>query len=556
MKRVLNAGIIFFSIVGIILGMSFFQSTKSSPNSPPNIILILADDLGYMDIGGYAERTLGVPVSKQFYETPNINLLMHEGLSFSRAYTTQLCSPTRASLLTGRYAMKLGFTTASWAGRPTYYMKGEKPPDGYHLQDIIHHYDKINEPQSWLNATSIAALYSGQPADSGLDAVTIAEQLEDYDSAFLGKWHLGGHGAKGYQPSDQGFEPLAWYDSGGSPYFDWRKKWNAKELHLPTMPQDELMAGDAGKITSEGYLTDDLTVQALAYIEDRSKNKGQPFFIYCSHFAVHGPWQSRRDHERYFDQKSTKGWNGHYNAAYAGMLKSLDDSVGQIMRKLTETGLDKNTLVILMSDNGGILKAQGNHITSNAPLKGGKAMLYEGGIRVPFVLWWPGRVPEGKWCDVAVHCMDLFPTLSELGGHKVLHAIDGHSLIPLLKDHKNKKKQYSQDTFYWHYPFNVGMKDVESGLFITPHSAIIQGDWKLIFDWHGKLRLYDLASDLSEKENIADLFPGKTNALFQDLKQWLLENIEPRYFPALNPAYNKGQDLRPYEFRDLWNLGQ
>jgi len=511
----------------------------------PNIIFILADDLGYMDVNGYAEHVTGAKVAEQFYETPNLNRLMQEGLSFSRAYATQLCSPTRASLLTGRYAPKLGFTTASWQGMPTYHMAGKTPPHGAHPQDAIYHFDEIAEQQAWKNGGTITALRT--------DEITIAEQLQGYQSAFIGKWHVGGHGAEGYQPADQGFNPIAWFDSGGSPYFNWREKWNNKKLHVPTMAQDKLKIGAAGKETGKEYLTDDLTAQALAYLDERAGRKDEPFFLYFNHFAVHGPWQSRADYTEHFAGKSSKGWNGHDNAAYAGMLKSLDDSVGALMNKLRETGLDKNTLVVFMSDNGGILEVRNTPITSNAPLKGGKAMLYEGGTRVPLIVWAPGRVPADAWSDVAVHCNDLFPTLSEVAGYKVQHEIDGQSLVPLLKDPANADGDYDADTFYWHYPFNVSLKDVDHGLPLTPRSSMVQGDWKLIFDWHGKFELYNLADDISERKNLAEAQPEKANAMFQQLKTWLQENVEPRYFPTPNPEYDAAQDQRPYPFRNLWD---
>ncbi|VGO14030.1 Arylsulfatase [Pontiella desulfatans] len=508
-----------------------------------NIIFILADDLGYMDVGGYAEHVTGTPVADQFYETPNLDRLMKEGLSFSRAYATQLCSPTRASLLTGRYAPKLGFTTASWPGMPTYHMEGQTPPAGLHPQDVIYHFDKIKEQQAWKNGGSITALRS--------EEITIAEQLPGYHSAFLGKWHVGGHGAEGYQPADQGFDPIAWFDAGGSPYFDWHARWNNTKTYSPKMAQQELQVGDAGDDTEQDYLTDDLTQKALTYLDERT-GKDKPFLLYFNHFAVHGPWQSRSDYQEYFDGKASKGWNGHDNAAYAGMLKSLDDSVGALMEKLRETGLDKNTLVVFMSDNGGLLEVPKGKITSNAPLKGGKAMLNEGGTRVPLIVWAPGRVPADAWSDVAVHCTDIFPTLSEVADYGVDHEIDGQSLLPLLNDLDNSEGHYDRDTFYWHYPFNVSLNDVDHGLPLTPRSSMVEGDWKLIFDWHGKLELYNLADDLSEQNNLADAMPDRANEMFEDLKEWLEENVEPHYFPTPNPDYDAAQDHRPYPFRNLW----
>lgn len=510
----------------------------------PNIIFILADDLGYMDVNGYAERLTGVNADEQFYETPHLDRLMKEGMSFSRAYATQLCSPTRASLLTGRNAAKLGFTTASWPGMPTYHMEGRTPPPGVHPQDVIVHFDNIKEQQAWENAGSITALRS--------EEITIAEQLTGYHSAFLGKWHVGGHGAEGYQPADQGFEPIAWFDAGGSPYFDWHGKWNNKKTYSPKMAQKELLVGAAGAETGEEYLTDDLTEQALTYLNARAK-KDEPFLLYFSHFAVHGPWQSRADYKEHFDGKSSKGWNNHDHAAYAGMIKSLDDSIGALMNKLRETGMDKNTIVVFMSDNGGLLAIPRGKITSNAPLKGGKAMLNEGGTRVPLIVWAPGRVPADAWSDVAVHCTDIFPTLSEIAGYEVEHEIDGQSLLPLLKDPANAAGGYDCDTFYWHYPFNVILKDVDNGLPLTPRSSIVQGDWKLIFDWHGKLELYNLAQDLSEQNNLADAQPEKAQILFGQLKTWLQENVEPHHFPTPNPDYDAALDQRPYPFKNLWD---
>ncbi len=519
----------------------------------PNIVFILADDLGYMDVSGYAKHTLGVLPSDQFYETPHIDQLMKEGLSFSRAYASQLCSPTRASLLTGRYASKLGFTTASWHGMPTYHMEGQTAPEGLHPQEAIYHFDTIEQQQAWKNGGTMTALRSGQAADHGVDEITIAEQLKDYDSAFLGKWHVGGHGAEGYQPQDQGFHPIAWYDAGGSPYFNWRERWNNKTLHSPKMAQEELMIGNAGKPTGEEYLTDDLTAQALAYLDERAEQQDQPFFLYFCHFAVHGPWQSRPDYVDRFSDKPTLGWNGHDNAAYAGMLKSLDDSVGALMAKLRATGLDQNTLVVFMSDNGGILETSRGKITSNAPLKGGKAMLYEGGTRVPLIVWAPGRVPADAWSHVAVHCNDLFPTLSELGGTTVEHEIDGQSLVPLFEDPSNKENRYDCDTFYWHYPFNVGLKHVDDDLPLTPHSSIVNGDWKLIFDWHGRLELYNICEDISEQNNLASAQPELADALFQQLKSWLKDNVQSHYFPALNPDYSAELESRSNAFENLWD---
>ena len=250
----------------------------------PNIILILADDLGIMDTQGYAQKFLNIHKDSTYYETPNINKLMDEGVSFSQAYSNQLCSPTRASILTGKYAGRLGFTTALPL-RNTYYNQNLPVPEGYLAHDILEHKDVIKIEQALNNGISNAAVAAGTSFDKGRDELSIAEALEDYHSVFIGKWHIGGFGAKGYQPKDHGFEALAWYDAGGSSYYNWEKDWNNKSKKIfPNMPQEDWEIGNTGEPTNEAYLTDDLTEKALRFLESQSKENSKPFFLYFSHF--------------------------------------------------------------------------------------------------------------------------------------------------------------------------------------------------------------------------------------------------------------------------------
>nr|WP_319503728.1 sulfatase-like hydrolase/transferase [uncultured Draconibacterium sp.] len=348
-------------------------------------------------------------------------------------------------------------------------------PDGSYAHDVLYHSDKIEIEQALLNGKTNTALPSGTVYDNGQDEITIAEALSDYHSAFIRKWHVGGHGAKGYAPEDQGFEALVWFDAGGSKYFNWRDKWNnrSKEM-IPNTPQEEWLMGSSGEETGEAYLTDDLTEQALSYIEKRAKIKDEPFFLYFCHFAVHSPWQAPEEDIEYFENKKTKGWNGHKDATYAAMIKSLDNSVGKILDKLQETGLEENTLVVFMSDNGGIdskITPQG-HVTDNFPLMGGKACLTEGGVRVPLVFRWKGKLTGNKWSTVPVDCADIFPTLVEVAGYEPKFYyndknIDGRSILGLLYDVKNEKRTYMRDTRYWHYPFNVIYNNPYDGLPLT-----------------------------------------------------------------------------------------
>ncbi|MEQ8239395.1 MAG: sulfatase [Cyclobacteriaceae bacterium] len=543
-------------IVLLSISMTFVPLVKGQDR--PNIVFILADDFGYMDMAAYAHRVTGVPTNQMYYETPNLDRLVAEGTSFSQAYANQLCSPTRASLLTGKYASRLGFTTAT-PPLATYYNQNLPIPEGYAPNDALYHGDKIEIEQRWINGTTNTALAAGTAYDFGKDEISIAEALEDYQSAFIGKWHVGGHGARGYQPADQGFMPLAWYDAGGSKYFDWQDVWNNKSKErFPNMPQPAWEVGDAGQPSGEQYLTDDLTKQALVYLENRAQKKDQPFLLYFSHFAIHSPYQAKKEHLAHFENKPTKGWNGHNEPVYASMIKSLDESVGKILDKLRETGLEENTLVIFMSDNGGIDRdVANNHIgTKNTPFVGGKACLTEGGIRVPLVFRWKGKIPDNQWRNVPVDCTDLFPTILDFAGYDLAKYydeldIDGRSFKSLLDESKTNDETFSKTTHYWHYPFNVIYLNPFDGLPLTPHSAIREGDFKLIFDWYGRQYLFDIANDPYEENNLALTDQQRTDDLTRKLFTWLTENVDKRYWPRLNPDYQPQNEAREEEFVDL-----
>jgi len=544
------------------------QGSAKNNTTKPNIIFILADDLGYMDVNYFATRMTGVPADKQYYETPNINELAKQGVAFSQAYSCPLCSPTRASILTGKYAARIGFTSASHP-QATYYNQNTTPPEGYYIHDVLYHGDNISIPQALINAKTNSAIPTGQPIDEGRNELTIAEALKlaGYHTAFIGKWHVGGHGSKGYQPCDNGFHTLAYLDMGASEYYNWRENWNYKEkIWFPNMPQEEWTIGDPGEETGEEYLTDDLTEQVVRYIEQRSKIKDQPFFIYFSHFAIHGtlthqtiPMAKPSDVE-YFDKKPTRGWNGHNIPVYAGMIKGLDNSVGRILEKLKETGLEENTLIIFMSDNGALdSRTTNNLITShNYPLKGGKQCLFEGGIRVPLIFRWKGKINPGKWSNVPVDCIDIFPTFLELAQidihrHYPDLKIDGQSIVPLWNDLSNSEKKYKRDTFIWHYPFNVIVNNPDDNLPLTPHSAIRVNNYKLIVDWHGRLKLFDIDTDISEENNLAGSMPEKTRELFTGLCQWLDDNVEDRYMAHPNPNYNPEDEIRNEPFINIYD---
>jgi arylsulfatase A-like enzyme len=538
--------------------LTFIATAQAA--KPPNILFILADDLGYTDVNAFAQKATGQSKDKMFYETPNLDRLAAGGLAFSQAYAYQLCSPTRASLLTGKNAPGLGFTTATPQTALSFYALGQEAPAGYLALDARYWGDPIKTPQALLNGSTLLALPSGRETDQGRDELTFAEALTGYRSAFIGKWHVGGHGAEGYQPRDQGFEEIAWFDAGGSPFFKWQALWDRRAKNDPAMPQKELLWGNSGRATGEDYLTDNLTTQADRFIRSHQQTRpDQPFLLYFCQFAVHSPLQAKPQDIDYFEKKSTKGWNGHRDAAYAGMIRSLDQSVGKLMATLDELKLTDNTLVVFMSDNGGVsylTKKGDTPTTSNAPFKGGKAMMFEGGIRVPLIFRWPAAIPAGNWSDVPVAASDLFPTLVQAGGIdperlRARHKIDGHSLVSLFKDPANNAKGYLRDTFIWHYPFNVAPLHPDDGFALTPHSAIRKGDFKLIFDWNGRLWLHDIKNDPHENQNLAESMPEKTRGLFKELNDWLDANVATKYMPALNPEYDFLTDGRARPFVDL-----
>ena len=504
----------------------------------PNIVFILADDLGIMDVGAYAEHFSGRKAEELYYETPHIDSLVERGIAFSQAYSNQLCSPTRAAILTGKIASRIGVTTATPRTR-TYYNQGIKPPEGYSPHDAYAHKDAIKQQQAWLNGHSNTAVSTDIP--------TLPRILKTHDCAYIGKWHLGGHGAKGQQPRDHGFEEIAYYDAGGSPYFNWRHHWDNRKKYSDKMPQSELTIGKSGTDTGESFLTEDLTAQARLYLKERAQTPDKPFFLYFAHFSVHTPLQAKDDLVGYFENKSTRGTGGHNHPVYAAMVKHLDNSVGEILNTLNETGLSKNTIVVFTSDNGGV-EYTDPPATDNYPFKGGKACLYEGGIRVPLVYYQPEKYDSGTWCDNVVDCTDFLPTFATLTGNDVPGNINGQSILSMLDEPEVKA---TARTLYWHYPFNVIVKHPDNGLPLTPHSAIRKGDYKLIWDWHGKLELYDIVKDPYEQDDISTKHPQKTKHLYEQLYSWLDCNVEERYLPRKNPHYDADQDKRPYQFRDL-----
>lgn len=516
--------------------LCFLISLACAAEQSPNIVFILADDLGITDIGAYARHFNKAAPDELFYETPHLDKLVADGIAFSQSYANQLCSPTRAAVLTGRIASRMGVTTAT-PNTKTYFNQNLNPRAGHSPHDVLEHKDPIKGKRPWINATTNTALDPSNP--------TWPKVLKTHDCAFLGKWHLGGHGVPDFQPSAHGFEEISFFDAGGSPYFKWQAQWDRTKPHFLTMP-GKFRIGKSGAPPHSPYLTDDLSVRAVDYIKNR-KGKDKPFILYYCPFAVHTPFHAPEPAIKYFASKKQRGHMGRENDTYAAMLKHLDDSIGEIRATLEGSGLAKNTILIFTSDNGGVTYTD-PPATTNAPFKGGKACLYEGGVRVPTIICQPGRFEGGKWSNAVIDCTDFLPTVAELTGNQAPDNIDGRSMLPLLNAPASPGPAR---TLIWHYPFNVSVKHPDNDQSLSPHSAIRVGDHKLIWDWHGKLELYDIPADPQEKHDLSNEKLELTANLHQQLKRWLKDNVAPRYWPQRDESVSPEAASSPFPFRDL-----
>ncbi len=456
---------------------------------PSNVVFFLADDLGWRDLGCYGS---------QFYETPNIDALAASGVRFTQAYAAcPVCSPTRASILTGKHPVRL---------RVTDYIS----PRG------------ANQPEAWnRNTMLLPAAYSDRMP---LGETTLAEALRDegYATFFAGKWHLG---PEGYWPEDQGFD----INRGG---FEAGGPWGGNSYFTP-YENPNLPDGPPGE-----HLPDRLATETADFIE---AHRDEPFLAYLSFYSVHTPLMARENLERQYAAKAAKirfagprfiqeqfreARQVQDHAVYAGMVAALDAAVGKVLRAIESNGLAARTVVVFMSDNGGLSTSEGSP-TANLPLRGGKGWLYEGGIREPMLIRAPGLTRPGSVNDTAVTSTDFFPTLLELLGLRTRPSqhVDGMSLVPLLRG-----DELVRGPLYWHYPHYGN----QGG---APGAAIRDGDWKLI-QWYegGPPELYHLANDEGERYDLARLRPEKATALARHLEAWLTE------VDANMPTQNDGYD--------------
>jgi arylsulfatase A len=435
----------------------------------PNVIVILADDLGWTDLACYGS---------DLHETPHLDRLAKDGMRFTQSYSAcTVCSPTRAALLTGKYPARL---------RITDWIPGLMPDNPKLLVPDWTKFLPTTE-------TTVASLF----------------RSKGYVTASIGKWHLGG---EAYYPEKHGFDlNVAGTDKAAPPSYvaPWK---------IPTLAEGK--DGD--------YLTDRLAQEAVKFIE---RSKDRPFFLYLAHFAVHTPIQGRADLVAKYKAKRTAG-RTHTNAAYAAMVEGLDAGVGRVRAKLKELKIDDRTAILFTSDNGGRVPT-----TSNRPLRFGKASAYEGGVRVPLIVHWPGVTKPGGVSDTPVITMDLFPTLVDVARLSVPASApekdaarrDGVSLVPLLRGTGG----LTRTELFWHYPHHQHYQLGGA----TPYGAVRSGDFKLIEFFNDmRVELYNIRSDIGEQHDLARTNPKLVGELRTRLHAWRRE--VGAQMPAINPRHD------------------
>jgi len=479
----------------LLIGFAFAALVLSGCQRPyqPNFVFFLVDDLGYMDVGFNSPET--------FYETPNLDELSAEGMTFTNAYAAcPVCSPTRASIMSGKYPARINTTDYFGAPQP---------------ESIVSDSNKF-----WLSKPLLPARYEDRLA---LDEVTLAEALKEagYATFFAGKWHLG---PEGYWPEDQGFDVnIGGIDRGG-PY-------GGKRYFSP-YGNPRLVDGPEGE-----HLPDRLATEAVKFIDEHAD---MPFLAYVSFYSVHTPLMARADLQAKYEEKAKlfppDDWGEEYprkvrlvqnHPVYAGMIEAMDQAVGKVLAHLKETGLDEKTVVFFMSDNGGLSTSEG-HPTSNLPLRAGKGWLYEGGIREPMLVKWPGNSKPGSICEVPVISTDFYPTILEMARLELRpeQHIDGKSIAGLIR---GKDKPAESQTLFFHYPHYGN----QGG---TPGAAIRKGQYKLIeFFEDGRVELYDLDEDIGEKNDLAEQLPDLKSELLEELHQWQ-KDVNAR-MPERNPYF-------------------
>lgn len=447
----------------LIATISFAQGATPEPkpqaDQSPNVILFLIDDLGWKDLGCQGS---------EYYKTPNIDALAQSGARFTDAYSAcAVCSPTRAAILTGKAPARLLLTEWLPSGRWNPYSKLQS---GRYLKSLP------------------------------VEEVTLAERLRDagYQTGHVGKWHLGDDDFS--SPIHHGFD----FNAGGNPhgapgnyFYPYNGNWSVPSTGRK-VKWNVFEEGNEGE-----YLTDRLTDEAIGFITD---NHDKKFFLHFAHYAVHTPLQAKKKMIAKYQTQPEETKQG--SPVYAAMVESVDQSIGRVIQTLRDLGIEEETCIIFTSDNGGFYKA-----TENDPLRANKGSYYEGGIRVPLIIKWPGVAEPGSVVHHPVISMDLYPTCLAMTGNPMLphQHLDGVSLESCLKRNDDMPNR----SLFWHYPhYNKHPSSFPSGV-------IRKGDWKLIqtFDPE-RVELYNLRTDLSETRSLLQDHPDVAERMMSELVQW------------------------------------
>ena len=458
-------------VLGSLMSCNKAMMSKKS-TPPPNVVLIFIDDLGWKDLGF---------MGSDYYETPNLDAFVKQGMVFNKAYASAAnCAPSRACMLSGQQSPRHGVYTVNSSARGKAKTRRIIPTKNtIHLED-----DLFTLPDLFKSA--------------------------GYVTGSFGKWHVGN------DPIKQGIDVNVAGCEKGNPgkggYFS-----PYKVANIENGPDGE-------------YLTDRLTDEAIQFVKD---NQEKPFFLYLPYYTVHTPIMAKEELLQKFENK--KGSKEHSNAAYAAMIYSMDQNVGRLLKHLADLQLDKNTLVLFTSDNGGI-----RSISRQTPLRAGKGSYYEGGIRVPMAVRWPGKIKAGTSCDTRVTNLDFYPTFQKIiKAQPVPFPLDGTDLSPLFYG-----KQIAERDLVWHFPiylqaYKPKFDDARDPLFRTrPGTILISDNWKLHEYFEDQaLELYDLSTDLGERNNLVNSQPEKAKILHEKMKKWRSQMDAP--VPTeLNPKYD------------------
>jgi len=459
--------------LSFLLLLMLLNSCNKESLEKPNIVLIVADDLGWSDLSY---------MGSEYYETPNIDKLSKSGMTFYNGYASSAnCAPSRATMLSGKYHTEHGIYTVR------------------------------NSDRGSRKTRKIIPIETKSTLD--LDFFVIPEMLKEmgYTNGHFGKWHLGD---VGFHPEQSGFDVNIGGNRHGGPggYF-------------APYPNPQLENEPKGE-----YLTDRIGDEVVKFID---VNKENNFFAYVPFFSVHTPIQSKPDYQKKYSNKESNEF--HNRADYAGMIQSLDENIGKILDKIDALNLSENTLIIFTSDNGGI-----RAISNQYPLRAGKGSYYEGGIKVPMIFSWKGKIEAKTESYERVSNLDFYPTIKKLVGYNESIDLDGEDLTPIFKGEKLKKRE-----LYFHFPvylepYRVQLDSGTDPLFRTrPGTVIIKDNWKLHHYYEdNKFELYDLEKDVSESENLSEIKKEKKNELLIDLNNWRKTNNAP--IPSrLNPYYDQ-----------------